>query len=225
MEKLRYPYYVSIDKNNGVIVSGALIAPDIVLTAGHVMLDHMENLTIKVGPFAPRIKEDFSETIPIQRSILHPEWNATSAGLFRNDFLILQLTNTSSHAPIRMNSNPNIPKNGAHVIMMGLGWTTSTMTSPSMFVQEAKLDYVNNTQCAMAHDYLRGIYYAGQIDDSMFCTKSPPNTTRDGCAWDSGDPVILAGETAADDLLVGLGSSGIECADPIFPGEACFDNV
>jgi hypothetical protein len=41
-------------------------------------------------------------------------------------------------------------------------------------------------------------------------------------AWDSGAPVILQGETADEDLLVGLGSTGVECADKIFPGTLLF---
>ena len=36
-------------------------------------------------------------------------------------------------------------------------------------------------------------------------------------AWDSGAPVIIAGRTPEEDLLVGLGSSGVGCADPVFP--------
>jgi len=36
-------------------------------------------------------------------------------------------------------------------------------------------------------------------------------------AWDSGAPLIQAGDSADHDLLVGLGSTGIGCADPIFP--------
>jgi hypothetical protein len=36
-------------------------------------------------------------------------------------------------------------------------------------------------------------------------------------AWDSGDPVIWAGQNADEDVLVALGSTGIGCADPFFP--------
>ena len=36
-------------------------------------------------------------------------------------------------------------------------------------------------------------------------------------AWDSGAPVIVAGDNPDDDLLVGLGSTGVGCADNVFP--------
>jgi hypothetical protein len=36
-------------------------------------------------------------------------------------------------------------------------------------------------------------------------------------AWDSGAPFMIAGENPEDDLLVALGSSGVSCADKVFP--------
>lgn len=40
---------------------------------------------------------------------------------------------------------------------------------------------------------------------------------RSFSAWDSGAPVIVAGSTPGKDILVGLGSSGVSCADAVFP--------
>jgi secreted trypsin-like serine protease len=219
--KLRYPYYVSIDKNNGVIVSGALIAPDIVLTAGHVILDNMDNLTIKIGPWAPRNNEsETAQEIAVQHYMLHPDWNMTTAGLFQNDFMVMKLGESDvRHTPVALNRNADIPMVNATVNMMGLGWTQPTTLSPATVVQEATLVCVSNDECESAEDSLRGSLYLGEIDDTMLCTVSPPNTTRDGCAWDSGDPIIIKGETLEQDLLVALGSSGVTCADPVFPGE------
>lgn len=219
--KLRYPYYVSIDKNNGVIVSGALIAPDIVLTAGHVILDNMDNLTIKIGPWAPRNNEsETAQEIAVQHYMLHPDWNMTTAGLFQNDFMVMKLGESDvRHTPVALNRNADIPMVNATVNMMGLGWTQPTTLSPATVVQEATLVCVSNDECESAEDSLRGSLYLGEIDDTMLCTVSPPNTTHDGCAWDSGDPIIIKGETLEQDLLVALGSSGVTCADPVFPGE------
>jgi hypothetical protein len=36
-------------------------------------------------------------------------------------------------------------------------------------------------------------------------------------AWDSGAPVIVVGDSPEEDLLVGLGSTGVGCADAVFP--------
>eukprot|EP00977_Amphora_coffeiformis_P007334 scaffold1588_cov222-Amphora_coffeaeformis.AAC.6 len=37
-------------------------------------------------------------------------------------------------------------------------------------------------------------------------------------AWDSGSPLIVPGKTPDEDVLVALGSTGVGCADPFFPG-------
>ena len=219
--KHRYPYYVSIDKNNGVIVNGALIAPDIVLTAGHIILNNMNNLTVKIGPWAPRQNESTAETIAVQQYMLHPDWNSTTAGLFQNDFMIIKLDSSAvKHAPISLNRDANIPMVDSSVDMIGLGWTLPLTLSPATIVQEVSLVCISNQECESAQDPLRGLTYAGQVDESQLCTVSPPNTTRDGCAWDSGDPVIIKGDTFEQDLLVALGSSGVSCADAVFPGES-----
>jgi secreted trypsin-like serine protease len=218
--KQRYPYYVSINKNNGVIVSGALIAPDIVLSAGHIALNHMDNLTVKIGPYCPRDEnETFAETIRMERYVVHPQWNMTVGGLFTNDYMILKMAEKSSHMPVQMNRNASVPVDGSDVVITGVGWTMETILSPSPVVLEAEIMCISNEECASANDPLRGLSYAGEIDKTTLCTVSPPNTTRDGCAWDSGDPVIKKGEKPEDDLLVGLGSSGVGCADKVFPGE------
>jgi secreted trypsin-like serine protease len=221
IEKGRYPYFVSIDKNfQGVIVNGALIAPDIVLTAGHVASDHMENLTLKIGPYAVHANETFAEEIKLERFILHPKWDQFAPQMFVHDFLIFKLAEKSTHEPVKINRDPAIPVDGDVVVMLGLGWTDANVLSPAKIVQEAELVSISNEQCGTAKDPFRGLSYAGQIVETVFCTVSPPNTTRDGCAWDSGAPVITAGEHPGDDRLVGLGSTGVGCADKIFPGKS-----
>jgi hypothetical protein len=181
----RYPYFVSIDKNNGVVVNGVLIAPDIVLSAGHVALSNMDNLTIKVGPYAVHEQEGFAETIPPSDTWLVPtNWSQFSCyqdlTLFYEDYLILKLSRPSTHAPISLNRNVAIPQTGDRVVMAGLGWTNESYVSPSSIVQEVELVYLDSVACALATDNQRNMTYRGKIDESMLCTISPPNTTRDG---------------------------------------------
>ena len=89
IRRRRYPYFVSIDKNNGVIVSGALIPPDIVLSAGHVALDNVDNLTLKVGPHSMNETESFAEEIPIEQRVLPPDWSVFP---FANECMIFKLS-------------------------------------------------------------------------------------------------------------------------------------
>jgi secreted trypsin-like serine protease len=217
VQKGRYPYFVSIDKNNGVVLNGALIAPDIVLSAGHIALNNMDNLTIAVSAWS--VLDQKKEVIPVQEWVLHPEWNQFLPGFFSNDFLIIQLAGRSTQKPVQINRNPDIPAAGQDVIITGLGWTNATSLSPATIVQETTLLTVSNEKCGLAYDPSRNLTYAGKIMPTMLCTTSPPNKTRDGCAWDSGAPVIVPGESADTDLLVALGSTGLGCADILFPGK------
>ena len=214
----RYPYFVAIDKNyDGVIVSGALIAPDIVLTAGHIALNHMDNLTLSVGIWSTVLDED-KEVMPVEEWIVHPEWNQFAPLFFAHDFMILKLADKSVHQPVKISRDLVAPAAGELIVIMGLGWTNATVLSPATVVQETTLLTVSNEECESANDPTRNLSYKGLIVPTMVCTTSPPNTTRDGCAWDSGAPLISPGETAAEDVLVALGSTGIGCADPFFPG-------
>jgi hypothetical protein len=183
----RYPYYVSIDKNNGdpftpsVIVSGALIAPDIVLSAGHVALSDLNNVTIKIGPFAVHENEAFSESIPVKSWLLYQNWTFLAPDRFGNDYMIFQLTNMSTHTPIRINRDVTYPKPGDLVTIMGCGLMNETYMSPSSYVQQTKLLVISNEECDTASDPARpDKAYKGTIVESMFCTKSPPDKLTDG---------------------------------------------
>lgn len=183
--KGRYPYFVSIDKNNGVVVNGALIAPDIVLSAGHIALNHMDNLTLKVGPYAVHDETEvaigFAEEIPVEAWVVPPNWEETFPGYFANDYLILKLARKSSHRPVKVNRDPSIPSAGQHLILAGLGWTNEFFPSPASIVQEVELMYVPNPVCENTTDPMRGITYNGKIDPTMLCTIEPPGTgKRDG---------------------------------------------
>eukprot|EP00977_Amphora_coffeiformis_P007333 scaffold1588_cov222-Amphora_coffeaeformis.AAC.5 len=176
----RYPYYAAIDKNNGVIVSGALIAPDIVLSAGHVAMDGTDNLTIKVGPFAVHHEEGSAETFGVDSWLIPRTWSEFQPTYFENDYMILKLRQKSTHKPVKVNWDKAFPTVGEHVIMMGLGWTNASVMSPASIVQEVELVYISNEACEASSDPSRGMSYHGKIKDSMLCTKAPPNTTRDG---------------------------------------------
>jgi len=180
VEQGRYPYFVSIDKNNGVVLNGVLIAPDIVLSAGHIALNHMDNLTITMNAWSVHGPTPPNQVIPMEKWVLHPEWSQFAPLYFAHDFIILKLNGTSSYKPVKMNRNATVPAEGDEIRIMGLGWTEEQVLSPSDIVLEADLMVVSNEKCEAANDPLRGVSYEGLIVPTMLCTTSPPNTTRDG---------------------------------------------
>jgi len=189
IEKGRYPYYVSIDKNNGVIVSGVLIAPDIVLSAGHIALDHMDNLTLRVGPYKARGSGENGTTDEVQYTkwVLPTSWAQTGNGLMHNDYIIFQLTQVTTQEPVKLNWDPTVPQDDQTVVAMGLGWLNESFQSPASVVQEVELLVSNTQKCNETLDPGRNSYQ-GIIDDSMMCTVAPNHTVRDG--WYVFSPIL-----------------------------------
>jgi hypothetical protein len=163
------------------VLNGALIAPDIVLSAGHITANNMDNLTLKIGTYNVHPANLSSgEEIKVKGWIMHSNWTQFAPEYFSHDFCILKLTQSSTVTPIRLNRNPLFPKEQSIVRMLGLGWTNESYQSPSNIVQEVDLLTIGNDACANATDALRGLSYQNLIMPSMICTTSPPNTTRDG---------------------------------------------
>ena len=182
IQRSRYPYFASINKNNGVILNGALIAPDIVLSAGHVATNSMDHLTLKVGAYNVRATNTSfaGEEIRVEGWIMHSNWSQFAPEFFAYDFLILKLERSSSVPPLRINRDSLVPAEESTVRMLGLGWTNESYLSPAYIVQEVDILSIGNKACENKTDVIRGLSYQGLIVPSMICTIAPPNTTRDG---------------------------------------------
>ena len=142
--KGRYPYFVSLDYHNGVVLAGVLVAPDVVLTAGHCFPKTNENVTARIGTYS-LAHDVHPEEFEVIRAMRHPGWVEFAQG-FSHDFSLFKLsgkaTKTSPLATI--NRNASIPAlNGETLQVLGLGWTNmSHIPSPADIVQVACLNYL-----------------------------------------------------------------------------------
>ncbi len=219
-----YPYFASFDHFGG----GVLIAPDIILTAGHVNPpleqharvrlnhSHFSNIDFGVDPLD-------DETFGIIAIVQHPEYYTISWDENVNDFNIFLLDRPSKVTPIRLNRNPNIPYPGQLVTVVGMG---STSPDPAKYIetaattlQEVELEILSQEQCLKqsGNDPARPdlTYYGRIFEEQMICTSGGPQNEKDACAFDSGSPLIVLHRHHP--VVVGLVSWGEECADPYFP--------
>jgi secreted trypsin-like serine protease len=214
---------VTLDRDCG----GALIAPDIVLTAGHCKPSKSQYKTLRprVGTYSftkDKRGVDY-EDFKIVTSIRHPNFKRLGDDEFIYDFSIIQLDRPVSRdiIPVRINRNDNIPATRSNIVAMGMGYTKADYDSLSNILKQVTLNPVSNKLCARSTDGYES--YRGRIHASHMCTTGGPRNKRDACAYDSGSPIIIPADRYAinrheGDLLVGLVSWGHGCADPDFPG-------
>lgn len=221
----KYPYFATFDHFGG----GVLIAPDIVLTAGHVNPSLEQHVQVRLNHshfdsinFAATPKD--SNTFGIAAIVQHPDYYTISWDEKVNDFNIFLLDGQSTIEPVKLNRNSHLPRAGQMVKVIGMG---STSPNPATFVessattlQEVKLEILSQRECLKysGGDPTRpGVSYHGRLfEESMICTSGGPHNEKDACAFDSGSPLLIQ-NSRGKTRVVGMVSWGEHCADPYFP--------
>jgi secreted trypsin-like serine protease len=182
-----------------------LIAPDIVLTAGHCKVDKLADYkTVYVGRHNP-LNDDAQGFTVVDQS-RHGEYNDQVCcgyhnqdwyyGVF-NDFHLLKLSGESSTPVIRLNSNAVRPQSGQKLHVIGFGDIDpgDPFRAPSR-LHDVTVNYLTNQECAA-----KSIYPATLLDDSSMCAT---DYREDACSGDSGGPLIKKGQTDIYDVQVGV---------------------
>jgi len=176
----RYPYFVALDHFGG----GSLIAPDIVLTAGHCL---NQAVRPRVGEYTYSFRDQVDDTVEQFRIVdweRHPDYDPVGGDDFVHDFVLLKLSGPSTRPTVKINRDNRVPASGQEVVVMGLGITSRNPESnerPTV-LQQAALNYLPNRQCSRSADRDRPhSSYKGRIFPSHLCTTGGPHNKRD--AW------------------------------------------
>jgi Trypsin len=228
----RYPYFVALKHFCG----GVLIAPDIVLTAGHCWFD--QHIIPYVGAYNYDYHhlddshgsnlQDF-ETFEIMDQLRHPRWVYVGEDEFIYDYSIIKLNAQSTKQFIRVNRQDTIPHNGQEIIAMGMGNTDPDFDSRPDVLQQVRLNAISNDRCEQSFDIDRNETYQGRIHPSMICTTGGIHNERDSWYVHSWLACILTTTKPKSHfaiLTVSLFLSSYDSGSPIIiPGFSAKDDI
>jgi len=180
-----YPFFVRVDHNFFPACGGSLVAPDVVLTAGHCLTESIDSLSTIVNGYHdnPDIEPDQHPRLVVE-AIRHPDYDTTK---YYNDVLLLRLEEPVYDIPfVELNKDSEQPVVGEDVTVMGLGALEEAGGYPDL-LQEVDLGVVDPETCTKAYESvgLGPIY-----EDIMLCAGTVTNLPQDSCQGDSGGPLI-----------------------------------
>jgi trypsin len=200
----KYPYFVRVDNamNGARGICGAnLVAPDIVLTAGHCLKQKLKVVVNGYNRSRKRLKRQRGRLVESSRR--HPLYNGTT---WEYDYLLLKLKTKVDFAPIPLNRNNTIPETGDDLIAVGMGQQTEG-GNLSFTIREVTIPAADPTACFEAYQQIE----RQVVRNTMLCAG---DVEKSPCKGDSGGPLLSAG---VNKTLVGLVSWGAGCGRKNFP--------
>ncbi|KAL3907525.1 MAG: hypothetical protein SGILL_008837 [Bacillariaceae sp.] len=206
---------------DGISCGGSLIAPDVVLTAGHCKLatpSDYGNIHVGRHSYQQGGKADDTELFQVENHFRHPKYvgqlccGYTEGVRFNGvsyDFMLLKLNGESTKQVVSLETSSDSPVNNEELYVMGFG---DIHADPNIYVEpdrlfEVTVNYLPNEMCARA-----SVYPMKLLPEETLCAT---DQRQDGCQGDSGGPLVAKGDndSGLDDIQVGLVSWGWGCAE------------
>jgi secreted trypsin-like serine protease len=197
---------------------GSLVAPTIVVSAAHCVLELLDNAiaTLPVDALSQKLKafigetdlrSDQGERIPVRWVTSFPDANLDLAPDV--DLAVLELARPSAAIPIRYATPSDVGLYPDGTTSIITGWGATSEGGPlSAILLEATVPVVADPECGSA--------YPGQVDgETMVCAGFEQGGT-DTCQGDSGGPMMV--QDGGELVLVGVTSWGEGCARAGKPG-------
>lgn len=189
---------VVFDRASAVICSGSVIAPNLVLTAGHCAVDEETLTPFPAAHFEVTTGTTNWLTSPghvsgVSRVVLYPGWSPASEGVADGDAALLQLA-TPTTAPSLPLATPDADARfyaaGAAAEVAGWGRTVGTLDVLPNSLQWTTTAVQSTSWCqAEAQRHL------GEAFDpvNQMCAIDAPTDSAGICRGDSGGPLVALG--------------------------------
>jgi trypsin len=198
------------DRGMGWGCGGAMIAPDVFLTAAHCESAFQEANGAFVGAYLlnrtlhpnTATPENGGGTFYKLRFMLpHPKHKEAN-----NDIMLVSLKHANVQTPYELNRRRDIPAVGDSVGLVGFGLTEED-GELSPVLKEVEVDVYDIDLCYRTFRKKMGLKVS---DDLHLCTGTEVGG-MDGCDSDSGTPLLVGNS------IVGVTNDGIGCARPNVP--------
>ncbi|XP_042147178.1 venom protease [Ixodes scapularis] len=212
--------YLKTSDKDKIGCGGALVSPKHILTAAHCVSVGVRATKLPARVFSVRLGDhDLSSaddnTLPIDVDVSavhrHPSYDRRT---YSNDVAVLELSKEVSFnqfvQPVCLPFGEISKKDvtGYHGFIAGWGATQFTGEGSSV-LREAQIPIWEEAECRKAYE--RHL----PIEKTQLCA-GDANGKKDSCQGDSGGPLVLPFEGRY--YVLGVVSSGKDCATPGFPG-------
>jgi len=214
-ERGKYPYaQVSLrDFFNDHQCGGSVVAPDVILSAGHCIGAVSSAV---VGAYNFSDPSEIVEQFSFDEVRIHPLFEERSSYITYDVALIKLNGNITSTGPVRINDDERVPYFSDMLTVVGWGFTYEQgifdfFAEAEDVMREVDVPFVGNTRCMQIQD---DNFVTLTILDDMLCAGG---NGKDSCQGDSGGPLILLGNGTTETVQVGVTSWGSGCVS-IHPG-------